>query len=78
MLSLVEIAIPSPLALRGGWAAIAAVCASRGWADAVYAEGDSFGRLCVDRRFALAQPFKGIAIVLTTDDLPLLAWSKWP
>jgi len=29
--------LPNPTSLRGGWAAMAAVCASRGWGDSVYA-----------------------------------------
>lgn len=39
-MTLVEITIPTPLALRGGWAAFAAVCSSRGWADSAYADGN--------------------------------------
>ena len=36
---MIEVDIPSPVALRGGWAALAAVLAARGWND-VRATGD--------------------------------------
>jgi hypothetical protein len=36
-LPLISLNLPSPRSLRGGWAAKAAVCASRGWSDVVYA-----------------------------------------
>lgn len=36
-MSLVTLDLPSPMALRGGWAALASVCAARGWKDLVYA-----------------------------------------
>ncbi len=39
---LIDIDLPSPAALRGGWAALAAVCASRGWARDVCAEADQW------------------------------------
>ena len=38
IMSLVKIDLPSPIELRGGWAALAAVCAARGWRDDVYAK----------------------------------------
>lgn len=41
-MSLVEVSIPVPSALRGGWAALAAVCASRGWTDSAYADGNQW------------------------------------
>lgn len=34
---LISLDLPKPSSLRGGWAAMAAVCASRGWAEFVYA-----------------------------------------
>ncbi|MEY8199951.1 MAG: hypothetical protein RPS47_11975 [Colwellia sp.] len=34
---LVKVELPSPKELLGGWAALAAVCAARGWGDVVYA-----------------------------------------
>lgn len=34
---LVALDLPEPAALRGGWAALAAVCASRGWTDSAHA-----------------------------------------
>ena len=39
-MSLVELELPSPRKLRGGWAAFAAVCAARGWTESVYAESN--------------------------------------
>lgn len=39
---LVSLNIPSPKELRGGWAALAAVCASRGWGNDVYAKKDQW------------------------------------
>jgi len=41
-MSLVEVSLPSPAQLRGGWAAMAAVCVSRGWTDSVWAEGQAW------------------------------------
>ena len=38
-MSLAEIDLPSPAALRGRWAAFAAVCAARGWSDTCHADG---------------------------------------
>jgi hypothetical protein len=35
---LIELDLPRPAQLRGGWAALAAVCAARGWQRDVYAE----------------------------------------
>ncbi|MCC9607919.1 hypothetical protein LOC68_02675 [Blastopirellula sp. JC732] len=37
---LIDLDLPSPAQLRGGWAAFAAVCAARGWTDSAYAEPD--------------------------------------
>jgi len=34
---LVTLDLPNPKSLRAGWAAFAAVCAARGWADSAYA-----------------------------------------
>lgn len=39
---LVELDLPSPAELRGGWAAMAAVCTARGWDDVVYALPDQW------------------------------------
>ncbi len=39
---LIDVELPSPEALRGGWAALAAVCASRGWTDSAYAESNQW------------------------------------
>ena len=39
---LIDIDLPAPAALRGGWAALAAVCASRGWTRDVRAEADQW------------------------------------
>ena len=36
-MSLVTLDLPSPSSLRGGWAAISAVCTSRGWDDCAFA-----------------------------------------
>lgn len=36
-MALVTLALPSPSSLRGGWAAMSAVCAARGWLDSAYA-----------------------------------------
>jgi len=36
-MSLVDLNLPAPEKLRGGWAALAAVCAARGWCTDVYA-----------------------------------------
>lgn len=41
-MSLIEVNLPPPSQLRGGWAALAAVCASRGWSDLVYATSDQW------------------------------------
>lgn len=41
-MSLVTLDIPEPQQLRGGWAAMAAVCAARGWNDSAYAEKDQW------------------------------------
>lgn len=41
-MALVEVNLPPPSALRGGWAALAAVCAARGWGDVVYAMPDQW------------------------------------
>ncbi|MCX7594600.1 MAG: hypothetical protein N2235_12720 [Fischerella sp.] len=37
-MSLVDVDLPPPSAMRGGWAALAAVLAARGWGRDVYAE----------------------------------------
>lgn len=37
-MSLVPLDLPAPDALRGRWAAFAAICAARGWADACHAD----------------------------------------
>lgn len=39
-MTLVRLDLPRPLSLRGGWAALAAVCVSRGWTNIAYAEGE--------------------------------------
>lgn len=39
---LVEVSLPSPAELRGGWAAFAAVCASRGWGTSAYATANQW------------------------------------
>ena len=39
---LVNVDLPNPITFRGGWAALAAVCASRGWTDDVYADDDQW------------------------------------
>jgi len=36
-MALLTLALPSPSSLRGGWAAMSAVCAARGWLDSAYA-----------------------------------------
>lgn len=41
-MKLKQLALPSPKALRGGWAALAAVCAARGWKRDVYAEASQW------------------------------------
>ncbi|MFK7800724.1 MAG: proteophosphoglycan 5 [Anaerolineae bacterium] len=41
-MSLVQLDLPSPLDLRGGWAAFAAVCAARGWSTSAYATADQW------------------------------------
>ncbi len=40
-MALIDVDLPSPAALRGGWAALAAVHAARDWGD-VYAEADQW------------------------------------
>lgn len=37
-MQLIDLNLPSPRMLRGGWAALAAVCASRGWTESAYAD----------------------------------------
>jgi hypothetical protein len=37
-----QVDIPSPVQLRGGWAAHAAICASKGWSDVVHATTDEW------------------------------------
>lgn len=39
---LIDVNLPPPHQLRGGWAALSAVCASRGWGDIVYATADQW------------------------------------
>ena len=39
---LIRLALPTPAALRGGWAALAAVCAAQGWTGDVYATPDAW------------------------------------
>lgn len=39
-MTLVEVPLPGPLSMRGRWAAFAAVCAARGWADSCHADGE--------------------------------------
>lgn len=41
-MSLVGVDLPRPQELRGGWAALAAVCVSRGWTNSVYSDGDQW------------------------------------
>jgi len=41
-MSLVKIVLPSPAELRGGWAALAAVCAARGWGNQVHATANQW------------------------------------
>jgi len=41
-MSLVKIVLSSPKELLGGWAALAAVCAARGWDDVVYATSNQW------------------------------------
>ncbi|MCR9199703.1 MAG: hypothetical protein NXI04_13745 [Planctomycetaceae bacterium] len=41
-MSLVEVSLPSPAQLRGGWAAMATVCVARGCTDSVWAEGQAW------------------------------------
>src|SRR5690349_2626430 len=41
-MSLVDVDLPSPAQMRGGWAAFAAVLASRGWGRDAYAEPDQW------------------------------------
>lgn len=38
-MALSVIDLPSPAAMRGRWAAFAAICAARGWADSCHADG---------------------------------------
>ena len=40
--TLIKIDFPSPMNLRGGWAALAAICAARGWSDVAYATSDQW------------------------------------
>ena len=39
---LIELDLPNPMSLRGGWAAMAAVLASRGWGSDVYATSNQW------------------------------------
>lgn len=39
---LLDVSLPPPAQLRGGWAALAAVYAARGWGDMVYATPDQW------------------------------------
>lgn len=41
-MKIIELNLPNPKKLRGGWAALAAVCAARGWTTDVYATGDEW------------------------------------
>ncbi|PMB18095.1 proteophosphoglycan 5 [Fischerella thermalis] len=41
-MSLVDVNLPPPSAMRGGWAALAAVLSARGWGKNVYAEPDQW------------------------------------
>lgn len=41
-MQLIELNLPNPKKLRGGWAALAAVCAARGWDTEVYATSDEW------------------------------------
>lgn len=39
---LITLSIPSPKELRGGWAAMAAICAAQGWENDIYATSDQW------------------------------------
>lgn len=41
-MSLIDVDLPSPAEMRDGWAALAAVLASRGWGEFAYAEPDQW------------------------------------
>ena len=41
-MSLIAVDLPSPASLRGGWAAMSAVCTSRGWKDSAYATANDW------------------------------------
>ena len=38
-MALVPVDLPAPAAMRGRWAAFAAICAARGWSDVCHADG---------------------------------------